>query len=153
MKELLVIIIPAFIVIFLAIIFAVTKPTGLGINLIPQLDVSPSPAVTHSDISIDAPLSNTVVTSPITISGKAKGFWFFEATFPVQLKDANGLVIAESFATAQGEWMTEEFVPFTATIKFVKPTESKTGTLVFKKANASGLPENDDSFEVPVRFE
>ena len=54
--------------------------------------------------------------------------------------------------------MTEEFVPFSTTLEFVSPYSSsspefmKHGTLILKKANASGLPENDDALEVPVIF-
>ena len=54
-------------------------------------------------------------------------------------------------ATAQDEWMTEEFVPFTSTLEFDQPTGKK-GTLIFHKDNPSGLEELEDSLEVPVRF-
>jgi len=47
--------------------------------------------------------------------------------------------------------MTEEFVPFEAVLKFDnnKALGSK-GTLVLKKDNPSGLPENEDAMKVPV---
>lgn len=91
------------------------------------------------------------VTSPLELTGEARGIWFFEANFPIEIVDANGEQVAESFATAEGEWMTEDFVPFTATITFENP-ETSEGTLIFHRANPSGLPENADRVELPVRF-
>lgn len=102
-------------------------------------------------IQVDFPVPNTIVTSPLAITGKARGFWFFEASFPVVLLDGNGKEIVVSYATAQGEWMTEEFVPFSASITFEKP-ETATGTLVLKKDNPSGDPVRDDEVRIPVQF-
>jgi len=93
------------------------------------------------------------ITSPLTISGSARGTWFFEGSFPVILVDWDGKIIAESFATAQGEWMTEDFVPFTATIEFAIPNEPyNRGALILKKDNPSGLPEHDDAVEIWINF-
>ena len=47
--------------------------------------------------------------------------------------------------------MTDKPVNFLAHLKFKKP-KTKTGKLVFKKENPSGLSENDQSFEIPVKF-
>jgi hypothetical protein len=110
-------------------------------------------ALEKSDlIQLENPLPNQVISSPLEISGQARGQWFFEATFPVVLTDWDGLIIAEGFATAEGEWMTEEFVPFTATLRFEKPAYGENGALILQKDNPSGLPENDDALEIPVRF-
>ena len=95
--------------------------------------------------------SNQIVTSPLTIQGVARGYWYFEASFFVELVDGNGKVIASGPATARTDWMTEEFVPFSITLTFAQPTTA-TGTLIFHKDNPSGLPENDDEFRMPVRF-
>lgn len=94
-----------------------------------------------------------VITSPLTIEGEARGYWFFEASFPITLVNWDGLIIAEGFATANGEWMTEDFVPFTATLTFTKPAFDSRGTIIFRKDNPSGLPEHDDALEIPIRFE
>jgi hypothetical protein len=48
--------------------------------------------------------------------------------------------------------MTEDFVPFTATIEFETPDYGDIGALILKKDNPSGLPEHDDAYEIPVRF-
>jgi hypothetical protein len=102
-------------------------------------------------IRIDHPRPNQTITSPLTLSGRARGQWYFEATFPVRLLDADGTILAESDATAQGEWMTEEFVPFTATLEFTAPAATS-GTLILVRANPSGDPARDEELIVPVRL-
>ena len=106
---------------------------------------------TSDQVKVIKPAPNQVVQSPLIIEGEARGTWFFEATFPVKLLDANGDVIATHFAQAQDDWMTEDFVPFKAQIEFEKPA-ADTGVLVLEKDNPSGLSENDAKIEIPVRF-
>jgi len=106
---------------------------------------------TSDQIKITNPMPNQVIESPLKVEGEARGTWFFEATFPVNLLDANGDVIASNPAKAQGEWMTQDFVPFIAQLIFEKPA-TDTGVLVLKKDNPSGLPENDASIEIPILF-
>lgn len=102
-------------------------------------------------IYVTTPTVNAAVGSPLAVSGTARGTWFFEASFPIKLVDANGTVLGTGIGQAEGEWMTEEFVPFHATISFAKPT-TITGTLILEKDNPSGLPEYDQKIEVPVVF-
>ena len=102
-------------------------------------------------IKVSAPRRNAKVSSPLKITGEARGNWYFEATFPVKLLDGNGKILAESYATAQGEWMTTDFVPFTLELSFSGPN-TDSGSLILEKSNASGLPEHDDHVTVPVRF-
>lgn len=109
-------------------------------------------------IKLASPFPLGVIESPLLISGEARGYWFFEASFPIYLTNWDGLIIAEGYATAEGDWMTEDFVPYTASLDFVSPYNPvdadfmKNGTLILKKDNPSGLPENDDALEIPVRF-
>jgi hypothetical protein len=112
---------------------------------------APTPTAPEARIRISAPLANARVDSPLAIRGEARGSWFFEATFPVVLLDANGKELAKHYATAEGEWMTDAFVPFMATLEFAKPT-TPSGTLVLERANASGLPEHAAEVKVAVRF-
>lgn len=102
-------------------------------------------------IKVSTPATNALVASPLVVSGEARGNWYFEASFPIRLYDASGVELVAVPAQAQGEWMTTEFVPFSATLNFNKPATA-TGTLVFEKDNPSGLPENDDQISIPVRF-
>jgi len=107
-------------------------------------------------IQVESPRANEVISSPLIIKGKARGLWFFEASFPVILTDWDGRIIAQGIATAEGEWMTENFVPFEVALKFEKPASIKgvvnRGSLILKKDNPSGLPENDDALEIPVFY-
>jgi hypothetical protein len=103
-------------------------------------------------IKITNPRPNQEITSPLIITGEARGNWFFEASFPVVLTDANGVVVAQGIAQAKEDWMTENFVPFEATLTFEKPQGSNKGTLTLKKDNPSGLPANDDVLIVPLIF-
>ncbi|MBI2048025.1 MAG: Gmad2 immunoglobulin-like domain-containing protein [Parcubacteria group bacterium] len=108
-------------------------------------------------IRIYSPRPNQVVKSPIVIEGEARGYWFFEASFPVVLTDWDGKIIAQHYAEAQDSWMTEEFVPFKTTLEFEnlswEDEFSKRGTLILQKDNPSGLPEHDDALEIPILFE
>lgn len=104
-------------------------------------------------IRVSTPRPNQVISSPLTIEGEARGFWFFEGSFPIVLTDWDGLIIAEGIATAKGEWMTEGFVPFTATLEFKNPKYKNNGTLILRRDNPSGLSENDKALEIPIIYE
>lgn len=103
-------------------------------------------------IRVSAPISGAMVSSPLRIKGEARGYWYFEASFPVRIYDANNMLLGTAIAQAQGDWMTEDFVPFDDTLIFQRPT-TETGTIVFEKDNPSGLPENEDMIRIPVRFD
>lgn len=130
-------------------------------DLPPITDPTPQPSATSTPsatelladlIVVDEPAASSTVSSPLTVTGEARGYWFFEASFPVELINADGEVIASGPAQAQGEWMTEDFVPFEIELGFENQVPGTWGTLVLKKDNPSGLPENDNQLEVPVEF-
>lgn len=104
-------------------------------------------------ISIDFPRPNQIITSPVVVTGQARGVWFFEASFPVTLEDENGNVLVQSYAMAQDEWMTEEFVAYKSEVLIFDPGDAKAGRLILSKDNPSGLPEHDDSLIIPVKFQ
>ncbi|MBI2109383.1 MAG: hypothetical protein HYT93_04420 [Parcubacteria group bacterium] len=128
-------------------------------------------------IRLETPRPNEIIKSPLIIIGEARGYWFFEASFPVVLTDWDGKIIAEHYAEAQDDpevgsadgasWMTEDFVPFKTELQFENPSSasasfrrdgldadfSKHGTLILRKDNPSGLPEHDDALEIPIFFE
>lgn len=106
--------------------------------------------VLSENVVITAPSANEKVTSPLVVKGSARGTWYFEASFPVELTDASGNLIAIEPAQAKGEWMTTDFVEFEATLPFT--TDAASGFLVFRKDNPSGLPEYDDEVRIPIRF-
>ena len=63
-------------------------------------------------ISVSIPKPSQVVRSPLSIEGEARGNWYFEASFPIKLIDADGRELAQGIAQAKSDWMTENFVPF-----------------------------------------
>ncbi len=132
-------------VIGVAVYIGWTSPT------MPEGYAVPSAEPTHPLIRVSDPKTNAVITSPLMVSGEARGYWFFEASFPVKLLDGTGKEIAIKPVQAQGEWMTENFVPFEGTLEFDVPTTAS-GTIVFQKDNPSGLPKHDDEFRIPIRF-
>lgn len=103
-------------------------------------------------IYVTKPDPNMVAGSPMEITGRAPGNWFFEASAPVTLTNWDGLIIGESYIQAEGEWMTTDYVPFRGTITFPENNLYNRGFLIFKKDNASGLPEHDDSAEIMVQI-
>lgn len=103
-------------------------------------------------IQVETPKANDVISSPLIINGKARGFWFFEADFPVKILDEKGNLIAQVPAQAKSDWMTEDFVPFEARLNFEIPYTQK-GIIVLEKDNPSGLLENYDELRIPVILE
>jgi hypothetical protein len=103
-------------------------------------------------INIDVPFSGAVVGKDFSVIGKARGMWFFEASFPIQVIDKNGYPLATGIAQAQSDWMTENFVPFKADIK-VPENYIGPATLILKKDNPSGLLSNEASISFPINIE
>lgn len=102
-------------------------------------------------LMVDFPLPGDAVSSPLTVFGSARGAWYFEASFPVKIYDSNGKLLGSVAAQAQGDWMTAEYVPFTARLTFATPSTS-TGVLVLQKDNPSGLPEYANELRIPIQF-
>lgn len=118
----------------------------------PKPTPQPSPtAPLSARVVITAPTAGATVGKTFTITGKAPGSWYFEASFPIIVSDADGNKIATSHGQAQGDWMTTNVVPFTASVDVGSYTGKATVNLL--RDNPSGLPENDDStsFEVVIQ--
>jgi hypothetical protein len=103
-------------------------------------------------IQVELPYPGAVTGKEFKIIGKARGYWFFEGSFPVELQTLDGNILGGGVATAEGEWMTEDFVNFTAEMQtpsaFIGPA-----ILILRKDNPSGLPENDASISFPITVE
>lgn len=97
------------------------------------------------------PVSNAKVASPVVVVGQVPGNWSFEASFPVQLKDSKGNVVAQAPAQLLGDWMTDQPVPFLVKLEY-SSAEIGNGKLLLIKDNPSGLPANDDSVSIPVEL-
>jgi hypothetical protein len=109
-----------------------------------ELDLNTDPVVFSPDLS-------KPVTSPLVLSGEARGFWFFEKQFTVRLLDDKGKEIATSSARTRGEKMTVDFMPWNSTLTFKTPL-AQNGELVFEKANPSGLASQTRTLRLPIIF-
>lgn len=135
------------IIILLGVLIFVKPAEKPGTGPEPGAFVSP-----NGHLVVYEPNQTEVIGSPVTIMGHVTGGgWFFEATFPVEIVDGDGTVLGQGQAQAQSDWTTTGTVPFSGTISFSAP-HSATGTVVFSKDNPSGLPQNNESFSVSVRF-
>lgn len=100
---------------------------------------------------MESPRPYEEVSSPIVVEGRARGNWFFEASFPVKVIDQSGNILGVMPVMTAEEWMTTDFVSFRAEVPFAS-TSAKEGFVIFEKDNPSGLPEYADELRVPVVF-
>lgn len=141
-----------------ALLYRGTDQFTAGVTEQPEM---PAPAQPHTPtLTTNGPLSQQLVlTAPaaqqvakkFTVSGEAPGPWYFEASFPIFVTDVQDNKIATSYGQAQGDWMTESLVPFTAQIDV--GTYTGPATVHLLRDNPSGMPENDDSasFQVVIQ--
>ena len=116
-----------------------------------QLSRPPEEITAINSIFVVTPSVDQKVLSPIKISGEARGSWFFEANFPIEVQDEAGVVVGRGYGQTLADWMTDDFVPFIGTVNFSAP-QTKPGVLILRKNNPSGQPENDAEYRVPIRF-
>ena len=103
-------------------------------------------------IRVSYPLTGAKIGGTIYVTGIARGTWYFEGDFPTELVDASGKILTSVPTSAIGWWMTEEFVPFSAVIKY--PVQKSTpAKIILRKDNPSDMRELDASIEIPVVLE
>lgn len=100
-------------------------------------------------IQVTTPAPGATLPSTFTVTGKAVGNWYFEASFPLEVVDANGKSLKTMPVQAQGDWMTSEFVPFSVEVS-LPATYHGNATLVLHNDNPSGMPENEASISIPI---
>lgn len=103
-------------------------------------------------IKLDPHLERETLGSPLIVTGEVPGNWSFEASFPIELRDSAGTVLDQTIATLDGDWMTTNHVPFSATLTFTEPAAAETAQLILMKDNPSDLPEHDDDVMVSVKL-
>lgn len=119
-----------------------------------EITVQPTYVNSSADlIRVDNPHAGGVTGKEFVVTGQARGNWYFEANFPIEVVDMNGNLLAGSYATAEGDWMTTAFVPFKSEMIDLPSAYIGPAWLVLKKSNASGLPENDASIWIPITVE
>lgn len=124
----------------------------LALKPVPIVESLP-PKVTYVNANEDmirviAPHPGESVDGTFTVLGQARGNWYFEANFPVEVVGENGARLVQVPVPAQGDWMTTEFVPFSVSITV--PNYTGPATLILRNDNASGLPEHDRSVSIPI---
>lgn len=112
-----------------------------------QEETEPTPL--HDKVKVTSLQSGSTVTAAFTVKGEAPGNWYFEASFPIEVLDAAGNSLVQTHAEALSDWMTTEQVPFSADIN-IDTQYHGPATLVLRKDNPSGLPEHEDSLEIPI---
>ena len=107
---------------------------------------------TVDTILIASPVEDMVVASTLEVTGSAQGFWYFEGEFQIYIYDDNNEELGIGYVTAQGDWMTEGYVPFTGQLTFENST-TPGGRVVFRQSDPSGMQETLQESMVSVRFE
>jgi hypothetical protein len=104
----------------------------------------------HRDfIQVSFPQPGEEVGGKINVTGIAKGTWYFEGEFPIDLVDLEGKRLSSASAMAEGEWMTEKFVPFSASLKY-ETSDTISAKLILRRNNPSDILEQNISIEIPV---
>lgn len=127
------------------------QPTTTTTTTTPTTPVAVYDNADSNRIQVTMPAPGATVPSKFTVSGKAVGGWYFEASFPYEVQDASGKKIAEGPVQAQGEWMTPAFVPFSFQVSV--PNYKGKATLILRNDNPSGLPENAASISIPITIQ
>ena len=84
-----------------------TTPTTTPVTTTPP--VTDNSAALTDTIVVNSPAPNATITSPLTITGKARGSFYFEASFPVKLVDAFGTTLAQGTAKAPTQLIGPSF--------------------------------------------
>ena len=129
----------------------ILEPTNTNNEQVVPATTTSNEGASPATGAVPTNLSNgQTVSLPLTINGTVPGNWFFEGSFPVFLKDANGTQIAVALAQTTEDWMTTNIIPFTVTLPAINYQGA--GTVVFTKDNPSGEPQFDASVTVNVIF-
>jgi immunoglobulin-like protein involved in spore germination len=107
---------------------------------------NPSPPdAADPSVIVDTPEEGDRVTSPVTISGRAR---VFEATVSITIFDADGNPIVETFTNAAEAGPT--LAPYSAAVPFTVSAEQKGCIRVFEESADDGSPENVVQVEVTL---
>lgn len=146
-------------VVFGILFWALTKavPKTPVVTVPDTMTPDMTPAEKPDRIVVASPLpESTVSASPVTIKGRARGTWFFEASAPVDIVNWDGLIIGQGYISVDApySWMTTDFVPFTGTITYdaTQLGPYKYGWIIMKKDNPSDDPALDESLEFKILF-
>ena len=131
---------------------APSAPAPVATSTPAQTTAPTPPEPLSARVRITSPKENAPVSHDFDVEGRAPGSWFFEAQFPIQVRDGEDNVLGRATGSAQGDWQTSNLVAFKATMH-IDGSYHGPATLILMKDNPSGLPENDDSVEIPIVIE
>lgn len=137
------------VVLFIAIL------AGLAVLGWQKFKLAQAPVIVpQAGLFVNTPHANDLVKSGLVVSGHIDGTnrWTgFEGQVGiVELLDGNGKILTIGILTATTDWMKFP-TDFSTTLNFSTPT-TPVGTLVFKNENASGMPDYEREFRLPVKF-
>jgi len=141
-------------VVLIAVAFFLQKSPESGISTLPEnqnetTDTSVQILGNKNDLVSFSVLPGETVSGKMLISGKIKGGYFFEANIGVNILDKDKKLLFAGYGTAVGEWMTTLPVLFESSLDFSALPQGP-AFIEIHNDNASGLPENDKSIQVPV---
>ncbi len=141
------------IIVLLWALFAIPLPAHAPTvaTTTPNATTSPTLSALAARVIVSSPASGASVPKTFTVSGEAPGPWYFEASFPIKIVDANNNFIGQGIAQAQSDWMVTGQVPFAAAVTVTG--YSGPATMVLLRDNPSGMPENDDSISVSITIQ
>jgi len=127
--------------------------SGTGDSAPTTTAATTQPAGIADLITVNTPAPGSSVSSTtLSVEGSARGSWYFEAVFPVEVRNSSGGVIAQGQGQAQSDWMTEDFVTFKATLTYPAQPHGSHGMLVLKNDNPSGDPARQKEVDIPIVF-
>ncbi len=139
------------IILAVGVFFAAREGSHDSVVLPPQ-SVALYENASSSDIVLELPFPGAVVGKTFSLVGKARGGWYFEASFPARVVAEGGQILWQGPVTALGEWMTSELVPFNTEVKVPESYIGK-ATIILENDNPSGMPENQKTLSVPITVE
>lgn len=106
----------------------------------------------HPDIRVTTPNSGSTVKSEMEVEGVAKTSWFAQGIASGDVRNEKNEKVGAFTVRTQSTSKDNSFVAFTGRIIYSDP-ETKTGYIIFNKANPSGDVSKNASLWVPVRFQ
>jgi hypothetical protein len=118
-----------------------------SVNLVDATTACPPnpkpPDAADPSMIVDTPSAGATVTSPVTISGKAR---VFEANVRITILDAGGNLLADTFTTAAEGAPT--LAPYSTSVNFAVSTAQQGCIRVFEESAMDGSPRNVVQLEV-----
>lgn len=134
-----------------------TTPTAPAAPTTPAPTSEPTPQITYQntseqDIFVVLPKPGQKVTPSITVSGAARGDWFYRGVFWAEVVAPNGDVLVRNEIPSKGNANTTGMLQFSS---FVLVTSNYRGpaTVVLINDNPVGHPIPDRSVSIPVVIE